>query len=348
MSHTPSAAALPYDVRGLRPSGHHPARDDLGRCGCACALLHRRLQLPRGARPGGRAGRRRRPRGRGIAHLTGGRTHCPARGWDFHGGQRHRRSRHRRLPSSGHHLGHRPGAPDGCRRAGGRPDRPDRRRRGLRADVRCRPVVGEPGDPGRDDRQQCLRLALGGLGHHGRQPSWSGGAALRRHPDGPDDAHGRPGRLDARPGCAPRQRRRDPPRIAGHRGPRLAADLSTLLRLQTAHLGIRPGPSAAKSRLRRGALPLGHRRQPGRPPAGDREPGRAPGGHGAACSGIQRLRGRGGLRTSRAAARPIDDGVDQRHAPRPPARAGASCWRRRGAPGRKVMAPGRGGGRRSR
>ena len=125
---------------------------------------------------------------------------------------------------------------------------------GTRMDLTTPPAVRGAGRSGRSDR------------------SGSGDPATRTS-----------GRV--RPGGPPRPGGRDPPRTAGHRGPRLLLISRRFSGLRR-RISIRPGPSAAQPRLRRGALPLGHRGQPGRHPAGYREPGRAPGGHGAARPGV--------------------------------------------------------------
>ena len=75
-------------------------------------------------------------------------------------------------------------------RAGRRPARPH---------LRPRPLHPQPLHPGRHDRQQRLRRALGGLGHHRRQRPGAGRAHLSRRAGRPR----RPGRGGrCRPGCA--------------------------------------------------------------------------------------------------------------------------------------------------
>ena len=79
---------------------------------------------------------------------------------------------HRRRP--GLHArqpdpGDRPGRAHRPRPAGRGLRRPARRRRAARADVRPRPVHAQPLHARRDDRQQRLRVALGGVGQDRRQ-----------------------------------------------------------------------------------------------------------------------------------------------------------------------------------
>ena len=61
-----------------------------------------------------------------------------------------------------------------------------------RPDVRRRPVLGQPGDARRHDREQRLRRTFGRVGHHRRQRALARRDARRRHP-----LHRR---LDAGPG----------------------------------------------------------------------------------------------------------------------------------------------------
>ena len=56
------------------------------------------------------------------------------------------------------------------------------RRAAARAVVRRRPVIGQPGHPGRDDREQRLRCALRGVGDHRGQRAVPGSAAGGRRP----------------------------------------------------------------------------------------------------------------------------------------------------------------------
>ena len=79
----------------------------------------------------------------------------------------------------------------------------------ARPDLRPRPVHPQPLHPRRHDRQQLLRLALGGLGHHRRQRPRAGAADVRRRAGAGRPRHG-PDRRPDRTAPAAAGRRQGP------------------------------------------------------------------------------------------------------------------------------------------
>ena len=113
---------------------------------------------------------RRRGRRGGAVGVPGARRARAAGGradLDRRPGGEHRRrpGLHARQPDPGD----RPGRAHRPRRAGRGLRRRARRRRAARADVRPRPVHAQPLHARRDDRQQRVRVALGGVGQDRRQ-----------------------------------------------------------------------------------------------------------------------------------------------------------------------------------
>ena len=236
------------------------------------------------------------------ARAAGGRADLDRRS----GGQHRRRpGLHARQPDPGD----RPGRAHRPRRAGRGLRRRARRRRAARADVRPRPVHAQPLHPRRDDRQQRVRVALGGVGQDRRQRRRPGRAHLPRRAavagGGRDRRHPRQ-TLD--PGSPARAGRAD-----GRRRPR------RLSRPHPPRLRLQPGPAAAR---------------PGRPRQGaGRHRGHVRGAHrgdGPACriaarprAGRARLPGRlhrGGPRDGRPCPEPADHRGDGRRPDRGAAR----------------------------
>ena len=153
-----------------------PARDRRGRRRHPCAVQLGRVELPGAARCRRGAARPGRPGGdRGEGR--GGRR--PAH--DAWRRDEHRRQRHRDRAGGGPlaaPLG-RPGAGSGGRdrdrAAGHGPRRPQPGRGRPRPARRAGPVHPQPLHRRRDARQQRLRVALGPLGHHGREHPGAGG-----------------------------------------------------------------------------------------------------------------------------------------------------------------------------
>ncbi len=157
-------------------------------------VVGRRVELPP------RPDRRRRParrRGRrgGRVRVPGARrAGAPGRRADLDRGPGRQHRRRPRLPAPEPDPGGRPGRPHRPRRARRDLRRAARRRRAARADVRPRPVDAQPLHARRDDRQQRVRVALGGVGqdrrqrrrpgraHLPRRAAVTGGGRGRRHP----------------------------------------------------------------------------------------------------------------------------------------------------------------------
>ncbi len=192
-----------------------------------------------------------------------------------------------------------------------------RRRRAARAHVRPRPVHAQPLHARRDDRQQRVRLALGGVGQDRRQRARARRAHLPRRaarhsaraPAGDDPAHAlrRPARADRRP---------RPRGVPGPHPPRL---------------GLQPRPAAARERVRPGQGARRHRGHAARRDARGHRPARRVAARPRA--GRARLPGRLHRRRPRHGgprARAADDRGHGRRADRGAARATTRSRRRRG------------------
>ncbi len=170
-----------------------------------------------------------------------------------------------------------------------RPARPGPRpppggRRPARPALRPRPLHPQPLHPRRHDRQQLVRLPLGGVGHDGGQRARTVGA----HRAGAVPA--------ARTGLG--RGASGPARAGVRRGGTAAHGLS---RPAPPHLRLRAGRAAAGAGRGRGPLLLRFGGHAGRADGGGGAAGRVPAGAGAGGAGI-RGRGRGGGGGGRAAA----------------------------------------------
>ena len=283
----------------------------------------RRVQLPARADRGGRARRRGGRRGRGGGLPGARRAGTAPRRRHEHRGQRgkHRGAAglhpaHERRPGDRPGGPHRPGA---ARRGVGRAAR---RGRAARPDLRTRPVHPRPLHARRDDRQQLLRRAFGGLGQDRRQRAVPGRADLPRRAD-----HRRrrrspvPGR--SRSGCvrcATSSRETSAPACRSSPAGCPATTWTQLLPGER----VRPGEGAGRHRgqLRDGAG--GHRRA-----------GAVAGGAGAGRARLpRRVRSRGG-RTGGARARAAGHRGDGLPADRRPARRRPARRQRRGRAARR-------------
>ena len=236
------------------------------------------------------------------ARAAGGRA-------DLHrrpGGEHRRRpGLHARQPDPGD----RPGRAHRPRRAGRDLRRRARRRRAARADVRPRPVHAQPLHPRRDDRQQRVRVALGGVGQDRRQRRRPGRAHLPRR------AAVAGGGRDRR-----RPRQTSIPAALRALGERAADDVRAgFPDLHPPRLRLQPGPAAARpGRPGQGAgRHRGHVRGAHR---GDGPAGRVAAGPGAGGARLPGRLHRGGPRDGRPCAEPADHRGDGRRADRGAAR----------------------------
>ena len=225
-------------------------------------VLRRCLELP--ARPDrGRPAVRRRRRARDPRRLPSPRRTDPAAGCRHQHqrpGRQHRRDpRLQPAPRRGGRDRPRPAPSPGP--AGCRARRPARCGPAVRAHLRARSVHPQPLHARRDDRQQRLRRALGGVGQDGRQRGVARRRAGRRYP-----AHGGSDARRRSAAAGPRRRPDRPAVLVAARAPGQVRRPRRIVLPQAdpAGLGLQPRPAPAGARASTSPTPWSAPRAPAR------------------------------------------------------------------------------------